>query len=150
MLNSFGGANPSVIPQPGDEPVCEGVQGYSCMTYTLPKGLHLEAMNMQNINTSFPSSPYKEYTAFGSHIHHGDLFYTSKALVKILRHQIGQKRGNPIPCNGGGWVDIGTTSCAARTRSRRIGTRRATRYKPSPSASDLRIEEHGNRSCRIR
>ena len=32
---------------------------------------------------------------------------TSKALVKILRHQIGAKRGNSIPCNGGGWVNIG-------------------------------------------
>ena len=27
-------------------------------------------------------------------------------IVKILRHQIGQKWGNSIPCNGGGWVDI--------------------------------------------
>ena len=46
VLDSFGGA--SVIPQPGDEAVCEGVLGYSCMTSTLPKGLHLEVMNMQN------------------------------------------------------------------------------------------------------
>ena len=57
MLGLFGGANPSVIPQPGD-------------------------------------------------ISHGDLFQTSKALVKILRHQTGAKRGNHIPCNGGGWVNI--------------------------------------------
>ena len=46
---------------------------------------------------------HKDYTAFGSNIHRSDLFYTSKALVKI---QIGQKRGNPLPCNGGGWVNI--------------------------------------------
>ena len=46
MLGSFGGASRSVIPQPGDEAVCEGVQGYSCMTHTLPKGLHLEVMNV--------------------------------------------------------------------------------------------------------
>ena len=50
--------------------------------------------------------PYHEYTAFGSNIHHQGLYFTSKALVKILRHQIGQKWGNSIPCNGGGWVNI--------------------------------------------
>ena len=61
---------------------------------------------MQNRDTSFPYQPYNEYTAFGSNIHHQDLFFTSKALVKILRHQVGQKWGNSIPCNGGGWVDI--------------------------------------------
>ena len=54
VLDSFGGASPSVIPQPGDEAVCEGVRGYSCMTSTLPKGLHLEVMSMQNRDTSFP------------------------------------------------------------------------------------------------
>ena len=106
MLDSFGGANPSVIPQPGDEAVCEGVQGFSCMIDTLPKGGRLEVMNMQSRDTSFPYWPYKGYAAIGSHIHHGDLFHTSKALVKILRHQIGRKRGNPIPCNSGGWVNI--------------------------------------------
>ena len=52
MLDSFGGASPSVIPQPGDEAVCEGVQGYSCMTSTRPKGSHLQ--------TRFPSWPYSE------------------------------------------------------------------------------------------
>ena len=103
MLDSFGGRNPSVIPQPGDEAVCEGVQGYSCMTHTLPKGVHLEVMNTQNRDTCLPYWPYKDYAAFGSNIHHSDVFYTAKALVKILRHQ---KRGNPIPCNGGGWVNI--------------------------------------------
>ena len=56
MLDSFGGASPSVIPQPGDEAVCEGIQG-----------LHLEVTNMQNRDTSFPYWPYSEYTAFGSH-----------------------------------------------------------------------------------
>ena len=76
------------------------------MTSTLPKKLHLEVMNMQNRDTSFPYRPYNEYTAFGPNIHHQDLYFTSKALVKILRHQIGQKWGNSIPCNGGGWVDI--------------------------------------------
>ena len=81
------------------------------MTHTLPKGLHLEVMNMQNRNTSFPYWPYKDYTAFGSYMHHSNLFHTSKALVRILRHQIGQKRGNPIPCNGGGWVDIDDILC---------------------------------------
>ena len=106
MLDLFGGANPSVIPQPGDEAVCEGVQGYSCVTHTLPKRVHLEVINMQNRDTSFPYWSCKDYTAFGSNIHHIDLSYTSKALVKILRHQIGQKRGNPIPCNSGGWVNI--------------------------------------------
>ena len=53
MLDSFGGASPSLIPQPGDGAVCEGVQGYSCMTSTLPKGLHLEVMNTQSRDTSF-------------------------------------------------------------------------------------------------
>ena len=89
-----------MIPQPGDEAVCEGVQGFSCMTHTLPRGVHLEVMNMQNRDTCFPYWPYSEYTAFGSRIHHGDLFYTSKALVKILRHQIGQKWGNPMVEDG--------------------------------------------------
>ena len=60
VLISFGGASPSVIPQPGDEAVCEGVQGYSCMTSALQKGLHLEVMNMQNRDTSFPCRPYSE------------------------------------------------------------------------------------------
>ena len=32
MLDSFGGASPSLIPQLGDEAVCKGVQGFSCMT----------------------------------------------------------------------------------------------------------------------
>ena len=76
------------------------------MTETLPKGMHLEVMNMQSRDTSFPYWPYNEYTAFGSNVSPSDLFQTSKALVKILRHQIGAKRGNPIPCNGGGWVNI--------------------------------------------
>ena len=40
-------------------------------------------MNMQNRDTSFPYWPYKDYTAFGSNIHHSNLFYTSEALVKI-------------------------------------------------------------------
>ena len=53
MLDLFGGANPSVISQPGDEAVCEGVRGFSCMTNTLPKGIHLEVMNTQNRDTSF-------------------------------------------------------------------------------------------------
>ena len=46
MLDSFGGANPFVIPQPGDEAVCEGVYGFSCicMTETLSKGMHLEVV----------------------------------------------------------------------------------------------------------
>ena len=72
MLDLFGGASPSVIPQPGDEAVCEGVQGYSCMTSTQPKGLHLEVMSMQNRDTSFPYLPYNEYTAFGYNIHHSN------------------------------------------------------------------------------
>ena len=88
------------------EAVCEGVHGFPCMTDTLPKGIHLEVMNVQSQDTSFPYWPYKGYTAFGSNIHHSDLFHTSKALVKILRRKIGAKRGNPIPCNGGGWVNI--------------------------------------------
>ena len=41
------------------------------MTSTLPKGLHLEVMNTQNRDTSFPYWPYNEYTAFGSNIHKG-------------------------------------------------------------------------------
>ena len=86
VLHSFGGAHPSVIPQPGDEAVCEGVQGFSCMTNTLPKGLHLEVMNMQNRDTSFPYWPHSEYTAFGYNTRHQDMFHTSKALVKILWH----------------------------------------------------------------
>ena len=100
MLDSFGGASPSVIPQPGDEAVCEGIQGYSCVTRMLPGG----SLGMQNRDTSFPYWPYSEYTAFGSHIHHQDLFFTSTALLKILRHQIGQKRGHSSPL--GGWVNI--------------------------------------------
>ena len=102
-LDLFGGANPSVIPQPGDEAVCKGVRGFSCMTDTLPKGMHLEVMNTQSRDTSFPYWPYKEYTAFGSTGRHDGLYPMSKALVSILRHQIGVKRGNAIPCNGGGW-----------------------------------------------
>ena len=76
------------------------------MTNTLPKGIHLEVMSMQNRDTSFPYWPYNEYTAFGSTNSHGDMFHTPKALVRTLRHQIGAKRGNAIPCNGGGWVNI--------------------------------------------
>ena len=93
MLDSFGGANPSVIPQPGDEAVCEGVRGFSCMTGTLPKGMHLEVRNMPNRDTSFPYWPYNEYMAFGSIVNPSDLFQTSKVLVKILRRQIGQRGG---------------------------------------------------------
>ena len=44
MLDSFGGANPSVIPQPADEAVCEGFSW----------GVHLEVMNTQSRDTSFP------------------------------------------------------------------------------------------------
>ena len=33
MLDLFGGASPSVIPQPGDEAVCGGVQGNSVFVY---------------------------------------------------------------------------------------------------------------------
>ena len=56
VLGSFGGASPSsVIPQPGDEAVCEDVRGYSCMTITLPKGLHLEVTNTNPTETQvFP------------------------------------------------------------------------------------------------
>ena len=72
----------------------------------MTRTLCLEVTNMQNRDTSFPYWPYSESTAIGSHIHHQGLFFTSKALVKILRNQISQKWGNPIPCNGGGWVNI--------------------------------------------
>ena len=146
MLDSFGGASPSVIPQPGDEAVCEGIQGYSCMTRTLLRGLHLEVMSMQNRDTSFPYWPYSEYTAFGSHIHHQDLFFTSKALVKILRHQIGQKWENPIPCNGGGWVNI--DHILTREGAFPQDRYKKSNSKSSPSASDRRIGKHENRDCR--
>ena len=50
---------------------------------------------------------YKDIHKFSpSAVQCQDLYFTSKALVKVLRHQIGQKWGNSIPCNGGGWVDM--------------------------------------------
>ena len=94
MLDSFGGAKPSVIPQPGDA-VCEGVQGFLCMTHTLPKGVHLEVMNMQNRDTSFSYWPYKDYTAFGSSIHHSDLILYIKSTGEDPTSSNRPKDGEP-------------------------------------------------------
>ena len=145
MLDSFGGANPSVIPQPGDEAVCEGVHGFSCMTDTLPKGVHLEVMNMQSRDTSFPYWPYK--SLHGIWIPHppGRLIPRIKSAGEGPTPPNRPNEQNPIPCNGGGWVNID------RILDREDAFPQ-NRYKKSDRfqiIADQRIAEHGNRDCRF-
>ena len=99
---------PSVVPQPGEEDGSNPAHGYVSMTGALPKGVHLEMLNMYSQSVAFPFWPFGEYSSHASLEARQAMCHISTSLGKILRHHIGGRR-DYATCNCGGWVNIEET-----------------------------------------